>query len=350
MVAVLVAAGALCASSPALAATSTISVANDTTAPEQAVPVDLTVSGTNGSANAAELLAVERPAGGLACQASYQEDVSTLGTEDTPILAPGTANAAVGPYSVNADFKPSAAGSYQVCAWLDGGSTGTDPLAPPATLTFAARGPVVSQLTVAVPAALVPNQSFQVTYTTQTDQQLNLYSAIAPAGAAPCAASWEAQSTSDKDVFADQSEQVFGGPVTTTAQVKEPRGSFVICTWIEGPAAEEVDAATATPITVGTPLLAPALKLGRVTASRRHGISVAGTTAAKLGGHLSVLAACGRSTRRGSATVRRGRFAAHVGLPAGCGRSSRQVRISVSFPGTTAYAKQSVSRTVAIRG
>ena len=50
----------------------------------------------------------------------------------------------------------------------------------------------MTQLTVAVPKDLQPNVSFQVTYTTQTDQVLTLFSVLRPASEAPCPASFAA--------------------------------------------------------------------------------------------------------------------------------------------------------------
>ncbi|HEX3833329.1 MAG TPA: hypothetical protein VHW04_15235 [Solirubrobacteraceae bacterium] len=89
-------------------------------------------------------------------------------------------------------FKPPAAGGHQVCAWLSQ-PTGTSgqTVSGPATTSFTARPPQVSQLTLAVPSALTPGAVFQLAYTTQTDQQLRLYSVIKQAGALPCADSYE---------------------------------------------------------------------------------------------------------------------------------------------------------------
>src|SRR5579875_1972154 len=171
------------AATPALAATSSISVTNNTANPEQAVPVDLTLSGTNGSAATAEVEAVVRPAGGLACQSSYGEDVSTLGSVDSVILAPGSQSAAAGTYSVPVDIRPSQPGSYQICAWLDGGSDGTDPLAAPGTVTLTARGPQVGPLAVSAPSDPAPHADFRIAYTVQTDQPLTLFSVLQPVGA-----------------------------------------------------------------------------------------------------------------------------------------------------------------------
>ncbi|HEY5427502.1 MAG TPA: hypothetical protein VIK04_00175 [Solirubrobacteraceae bacterium] len=117
LVAAVTTAAAGCLATPALAASSTasstISVTTNTTTPEQAVPVDLTFTGTNGSTGNAQVDAVVRPAGGLGCQGSYQEDVSTLGREDTTILAPA-----------GQTLPPGAYRAYLICTWLEGPNTG----------------------------------------------------------------------------------------------------------------------------------------------------------------------------------------------------------------------------------
>lgn len=338
------------ASSAVAATTNTISVTNNTATPEQAVPVDLTLSGTYAGGSTAYIEAVVRPAGGLGCQASYLEDVSTLGGEDTTVVAPGGTGVSAATYSVGANFKPPTPGSYQVCAWLSQNPDGSSPLAGPSTVSLTARGPQVSQLVVTAPKTLTPHVPFQISYVTQTDQQLNLLSVIAKAGAAPCAPAYEQQAHPVTTVFGSGKQQVFGGPITNMASVTEPTGAYVVCTWIEGPNASEVDGARSTPITVGTPSATspkPGLRVTRVTASRRHGITAGGTATSKFTGRLLILAACGRSTSKASIAVRHGRFSTHVSLPSGC-RSAKQVKVTASWGGSKAWAKQTAARTAAI--
>ncbi len=369
LVAAVTTAAAGCLAGSAMAATSTISVANATTTPEQAVPVDLSFSGTNGSTGNATVDAVVRPAGGLGCQNSYQEDVTTLGGEDTTILAPAAQALPAGAYQVAANYKPPAPGSYQVCAWLDGSQDGTDSLAAPASINFTAQGPQVSELSISVPKALTPNVSFKLGYTTQTDQQLNLYSVLLPAGttsagttsagttsAETCADSFELQQQeqdpAETILLGAGAASVFGGPTSTTAIVKQRTGLYTVCAWLEGPNTQEVDKAVSTPITVGTPVAPapppPALKLTAVKASKRDGVSVSGSTAARFTGRLLVSAACGSSTAKRTATVKRHHFSSAFGLPRGC-RIGRKVKVSVSWAGSGSWSKQSASRSVAVR-
>ena len=188
---VLATATALALAAPALAASSTITVASPTAAPEQAVPVDLTFTGTNNQSGSAEVEAVVRPAGGLSCQSSYPDDRAAVGSVDQVIFGPGTETVAASqPYQVAASYKPAAAASYQVCAWLEQSQGGTDrAVAGPSALSFTAQGPQVAQLTVAVAKPLIPDVAFQIAYTTQTDQSLELYSVIKAAPSVPLAGS-----------------------------------------------------------------------------------------------------------------------------------------------------------------
>lgn len=347
-----IASGVLAAS----AAAATVSVATTTLTPEQAVPVQLSFSGTADPGTNSNLEAVVRPSGGLACQADYASDLSAAGSADTILFSDNAQSVAPSAYQVGTTFKPPSAGGYQVCAWLSQPSgTSGEAVSGPATTAFTARPPLVSQLTLAVPSPLTPGVAFQLAYTTQTDQQLNLYSVIKQAGALPCADSYELeqqQPAPESTLLGPGDQQVFGGPTTTKLTVHEKQGSYLVCSWLEGPSAAEVDATLSTPVTVGTP--APPkttkqaqlkLRLGAVTASRRHGVSLAGTTAAAFTGRLAVLASCGTSTKQARTPVRKGRFSAHVGLPKGCA-AGQYVRVKVSWAGSATFAKASATRSV----
>ncbi len=349
---VTIAASAAAFAAPAMADTSSITVATTTASPEQAFPVDLSFSGTNALAGAAEVEAIVRPAGGPACQASYQDDTETFPGEDTTIFAPGAQAVPTGAFDVPGTFRPPAPGSYQLCAWLAQTQNSADqPVAGPASLSITARGPQVAQLTVAIPKDLQPNVTFPVTYTTQTDQVLSLYSVLRPATEAPCPASFSldrGQNHSETNLLGIGQQQVFGGPMTATVTTRQRTGFYIICTWVEGPTSGEVDSTATTPVTVGTPPPPkPDLTLIKATASHRHGVSVAGTALAGFGGKLVISAACGSSTARHTTATHHGRFASSMRLPRGC-RTARRVRLTVAWAGSSAFSKQSVAKTVAI--
>jgi hypothetical protein len=352
VVALITVGAAGCLAGPAMADTSTITAASSTATPEQAVPVDLSFSGTNALTSSAEVEAVVRPAGGLSCLSSYQEDTSTFPGQDITILAPGSQSVAPGAYQVTGSFKPTAPGAYQVCAWLAQNQSSTDqPVAAPATLTVTARGPQVSQLTLTVPKNPAPDVPFQIGYTTQTDQQLELFSVLKPATDAPCASTFEldqGQNQPETTLLGTGSPPVFGGPTTSTITTTQKTGSYLICTWVEGPNAQQVDRSASTPLTVGTPVPpTPGLKLTKLTASHRRGASVTGTAGPGFTGRLLLTASCGSSTAKRSTTPKNRRFSARVGLPGSC-RTAKRLKITVAWAGSSAFSKQSVNKTIAI--
>ena len=347
-----VAAVAAAFAAPAMADTSSITVATSTTNPEQALPVDLSFSGNNALTGAAEVEAIVRPAGGPACQTSFQEDTTSFPGEDTTILAPGANTISPGAYQLAATFRPPSPGSYQLCAWLAQSQNSTDtPVAAPATLTIAARGPQVTLFAVTVPKNLEPNVAFQVSYATQTDQSLSLLSVLRSASALPCPDSFDIAQTQDQVetiLSGVDDHSVFGGPVTTTARTTQRTGFYVVCSWLQGPNPGQVDGALSTPVTVGTPPPPkPDLTFTKTTASHRRGASVTGTTIGGFSGKLVVSAACGSSTARHATSAHGQRFASSLRLPRGC-RTAKRVKLTVSWAGSSAFSKQSVSKTVAI--
>jgi hypothetical protein len=252
------------------AAADSVQISIQTATPEQGVPVTIAFSGSAAAEDTegdpAVLVAVARPAGGLPCQSSEQNDADAAHSESTTLFQDdyfggGYDGVAVGTGSFDqtAEFNPPAPGSYLICAWIEDENNSETTSAATST-TFSARGPQVEQLTVSLPQSARPNVAFQIAFTTQTDQQLNLYSVIKPSGGLPCASSYELESAQNQeldDLFGDEGQSVFGGPTTTTTTATEKGGSYVICTWVEGPNQEEVDATTSTSIYVGTPPAPP---------------------------------------------------------------------------------------------
>jgi hypothetical protein len=236
-----------------------LQIAVQSSNPEQGIPVNLSFGGTAGAIDSSGdgpfLNAVVRPAGGVPCQSTYENDQAAAGGASTNLF--GTFNwPEVGPgsFQVPDTYNPPNTGAYVICAWLENNAN-LATVGPIAT-AFGARGPQVSELSVALASPARPDVGFQINYTTQTDQQLSLYSIVKPAGGLPCASSFELdqqQNQSENDVFQD-STSVFGGPVTTSGTDTETSGgSYLICSWIEGPNGGEVDAATTTGLYVGIP-------------------------------------------------------------------------------------------------
>lgn len=252
----------------ASAATDSLTVTVATATPEQAVPVTLQFSGS--ATQASSLLAVARPAGGIGCQPTYESDTSAAGNADWVLFGHYDAQENPGSFSEQATYTPQNPGSYLLCAWLERNDNNRTLAAGPISATFTARGPQVAQLTVGLAGSARPQSAFQIAYTTQTDQQLHLYSVVKPAGGLACASSYELetqQNQTENVVLGDYDEDVFGGPTTTTQTDTESHaGPYVICTWIEGPNSGEVDAATSTSIYVGSPPAPPACQVPSFTA------------------------------------------------------------------------------------
>jgi hypothetical protein len=214
----------------------------------------------------------------------------------------------------------------------------------------------VSELNVGLTTPASPSVAFQIDYTTQTDQQLSLYSVVKRAGALPCASSYELEEQQNQNENGlsgyGGGTSVFGGPTTTTAIDTETYGSYLICSWVEGPNNGEVDAAATTPIFVGTPPAPPApqpaspgLRFSYVKVSRRHGATVHGTAAAGLSGRVAVGATCGNMTNTDRVIVSAGEFSARLRIPRSC-RGRAQVKISASWHGSASFEPQHISETI----
>jgi hypothetical protein len=247
----------------AAAAADSVQISIQTATPEQSVPVQISFSGTVAAANSdgdpAGLIVVVRPAGGISCQSTFSDDNAAAGGESTTLTGNNivpTDSVGPGSYQETKSFDPPGSGSYLVCAWItDNGCCEWTTATAAASTTFSARGPQVEQLSVSLPKPARPNVAFQVAFTTQTDQQLTLDSYLKPAGGLPCASSYELESAQNQELddLLNGGQSLFGGPTTTTATATEKKGSYVICTWVEGPTQGEVDAALSTPIDVASP-------------------------------------------------------------------------------------------------
>jgi hypothetical protein len=325
-------------------------------APEQAVPTQLTFSGQADPGSVSSVEAVARPAGGAPCQANFTADQAAAGSVSTVIFAPGTEAEAPGAFQETSTYTPAAPGAYLICGWVEQPTGSSTTVTGPISQTFTARAPQVLQLTVSLAAPAHAKSPFQIDYMTQTDQLLALYSIVKPAGA-PCASSFEVdqlQDQAESTLWAPGTEpHVFAGPLLNYVHDTETiAGAYTACTWLEGPTTGEVDSLVTTPFIVGAPVKVPPktlkLHLTNVTASKRHGVSVAGTSTAAFAGRLQAVAACGSSTTKRSLTARAGHFKGSLALPTGCG-PKQHVKLTVSWPGSAAFTKRSAAESVPIR-
>jgi hypothetical protein len=339
------------AAGPALA-TSDVQVTLATATPEQNIPLQIGYSGSTdaSSSGSSHVYSVARPGGAQPCASTYTLDLNGAGGADYIIT---TDSHAPGAFSFNGSYEPSEPGAYLICTWIQDGNGNT--VAGPVSTPFTARGPQVSQFTVGLPLAPVHDRPFQIVYTTQTDQSLNLDSVIKPAGGAPCAAAYQLENQQDDGIatILISNDSVFGGPSTTPGSDTEKSGSYVIGSWIEGPDSQEVDGALTTAVIIPAPPppapkpAAPKLRITHATASHKHGATITGTATVALTGRVVVYAACGKASVSGAPLVQHGKFSDHVRLPASCRRAKR-VRLGVVWAGSAAFARETVSREIRI--
>jgi hypothetical protein len=348
-----------CFAAPARAA-STLDIAASAAVPTQEEHVTLTFSGSadaiDSSGDGPALYAVIHE-GTAACQPSYEADNDAYGWQDNYLALVNSDSGGTpeppGSFSTLEDFQPTDPTGYLICAWLEGDGGAGNQVFASASHAVSAVPPKVS-LAVSVPVPPRPHQPFEIDYTTGTPYEIALKSAIKEASEGPCAASaekeYEAQQ-SELPLLGPQvtsSRPIVGDPKLTTATDTEPKGSYVICTWIEGPNFMEVDAMKTTPVTVGDVAPPqPGIRVKRWSASRRHGISISGTTTKPFQARLLVVAKCHKSAHRTRARPSNGAFHAHLHLPR-CSRQ-RRVTLSVSWSGSSTYSKQSRTRSVRIR-
>ena len=262
----------------------TLSVAINPGTPEQGVPASFAFSGetvaTNGNGDGPSLEVEYRPTGGLGCQANFQNDHAAAGGASTILAAStelnGPWNAPIfdgpppmegpGPFNNSYEYSMPQPGTYLLCAYLEHAPEEQNaPMVVDAStsITFSVSPPKVEVFSVGLAAPAQPGQLFTIDYTTQTDQQLSLASIIVPAGGLPCAEDAglfgeELRHNNEYELgplfSEDESTHVFGGPkVTQATDTEAAAGPYIICSWIEGPSSNEVDAALTTPFYVGTP-------------------------------------------------------------------------------------------------
>jgi hypothetical protein len=253
--------------------------------PEQGVPATFTFAGETAVATVnggpgPSLLVEYRPTGGLGCQATYENDRQAAGAPSTVLAGSGSRSApwnreqfeetpptvGPGPFSVPFTYGMPSPGTYLFCAYLEHGQGESRAVDAATTLTIQVTPPKISAFAVGVPGQPQPGQVFVINYTTQTDQKLSLTTLIQHAGGLPCAASPELDEqenqSQDKPAFTHSESSynsqnvvsVFGGPIVTQATDTETlAGPYIICSWIVGPTAGEVNTALTTPFYVGTP-------------------------------------------------------------------------------------------------
>jgi hypothetical protein len=242
----------------------TVGTSLSSSSPEQGIPVTVTLSGSAGAMDSDGdgpfLYAEARPAGGAGCQSSFGADQAAAGDASQVLVDGDEQNP--GAFSEQTSFVPDS-GAQIICAWLEtDGDDGDDIATPdevtagPITTSLNASLPQVGPISVSVPASIKIDQAYNITYSTQTDQDLSLDSIVIPASKAGCAGSYElelADVAAPDDIFGGNMD-TFGTATNQGIDTEFDAGTYTICTWIEGPDDQEVDGMNATNIKVGIPV------------------------------------------------------------------------------------------------
>ncbi len=238
-----------------------VGISLSASSPEQGIPLTVTLAGSSAAidtqGDGPYLFAVARPSGGVGCQSSFGADQAAAGDAST-VLVDGDQQDPGQSFSEQSDFTPDVGGSL-VCAWLESDGDDGDDIATPSEVsagpissTFSASAPQVGPLKVSVPATIKVNQAYTISYGTQTDQDLSLDSIVIPASSGGCAGSYELEvdDLDNPDDIFNGSAAIYGTATTPGIDKQSTAGAYVICTWIEGPDDQQVDATLATPIKV----------------------------------------------------------------------------------------------------
>jgi hypothetical protein len=318
---------------------------------EQGIAAQLTFTGTADPGADSAIFAVARPAGGPACQSTFQADQRLAASSQ--IIADPTVNPTdeqPGNFTTTVGWQPNELpGSVIVCSWLDQG--GSETAAP--ALTVNVTGPQASA-TIAPVGTPVDGSPFTLRLSAVADQPLALY-AVFHDPTQSCSASFAI----DRQAFASDTKLVTAQalPAGTTSSAPTatlPAGTYVICTWLEGPLSDEVAFAGVSPaftVASASPyagLPNPALTISSLTASATGGVHVSGTTAPGFVGTLAVEADCGKSST-GSASASGGGYSATLALPTNCSAGD-QLTITVSVAKSPTWLAGSIGETTLVSG
>lgn len=240
--ALLIAVVALLVVAPAALATPSIntSVGPD---PVESVTTQLGLTG-NSDENDGYIQLNVKPTGGTDCGANPDADNGSEVLED--YVDAGAINE-----SNNYTFQN--AGSYLLCGWLeDNGPNGRQVVAHIST-TISVRRPKLS-LSIAAPASVQPNTTFQVTTTAQAEASRDVYVRVVPDTGRGCPANASAAADSDVTTIED-GWNVTGGPLNDTQNVSiSDLGKYLACGYFQYNTTDSPPEATAVaPLEVATP-------------------------------------------------------------------------------------------------
>jgi|GEM_PF-2290251 len=244
---------ALTAAPPALADTASISFTDAAGASDPVVGVGRTFTVAGNSAVSKELYVRFRPAGGAPCAPSASSDA---GSNDWGSFSGDSFTGA----SVNGDFIRRKTGvwhtpgSFMFCIWL--ASSSSAPVTP-ITQVVTFRSPTGTISGSVAPVTPLAGQVATVTVTGSSEAPKYVYASIRPAGGAPCATSYSA----DSGQSLMNGRSVNGAFTEQATTTQSTAGSYLICLWLADSSSDGAPVAGPQPatFTVIAPCVVPAL-------------------------------------------------------------------------------------------
>jgi hypothetical protein len=205
--------------------------------PAESITTQLGVTGASTEGKTQASLRV-KPAGGRGCGTNNSAD------DGTSVIAPYELSLSnPGPFSNAHNWTFSSAGSYLLCAWLEG--SGGSVLAT-ASLTVAIRQPHLT-LSIQAPPVVSPGRTFQVAMTGQAETDREAYEYLIPNNGRGCPANAAAaETTAGRLGIRPYGVKFLGGPATVTDNENlTALGAYLVCAYIEYPGSSSIPEATA---------------------------------------------------------------------------------------------------------
>ncbi len=250
---------ALCAAADASAAP-TIELTQGSVEPVESITTQLGATVHEGTDDLFSLSV--QPAGGEACGENPEADKGEelVRTEDI-----GDAD----PFASTNNWTAQIAGTYRLCAWVTGPSE--EEVLTHTESTFHVRQPHLT-VAISVPAAVTPNQTFQVVTTAEAETERSVWEYALPNTGDGCPANAAAAANASGSNAILNVWNVIGGPLTESANDSlQTLGTYLFCAYVEYPSDESIPELTASAQTAvvapPAPCVVPGIASGATPAS-----------------------------------------------------------------------------------
>jgi hypothetical protein len=215
----------------------TIELTRGNVEPVESIATQLGAVITNGGGSYFHLHV--KPVGGAGCGANASAD------SGENVFSSDLVSSASNPVTETRNRTFQNAGSYKVCAWVTKDYSGLE-VETFAETAFVVRKPNLS-LSIAIPAAVLPSQTFQVTTTATAETERQVWEYQMPNTGSGCPANANAASRAAGSGGVLSYWNVIGGPaIQTRNQTLTTPGSYLYCAYFQYPSQESAPELAAT--------------------------------------------------------------------------------------------------------